>query len=85
MSWTMRGTFTDLDSGHYIGFAWSWDHEPDTQRRTVVVELRTEDGGTRLTLSHGCYGAGDDEERKGHLEGWQYFIPRLAATLPAEA
>jgi uncharacterized protein YndB with AHSA1/START domain len=77
-SWAMRGVYTELDPGRTVSFTWKWDHEPDTPERTVRVQLDAADGGTRITLAHGAYQSGEAEDRQGHLEGWQHFLPRLA-------
>jgi uncharacterized protein YndB with AHSA1/START domain len=81
MGWTMRGTYLELDPPRTVAFTWSWDHEPDTPVRTVRVSLAPHGDGTRLTLTHGDYSASDAEERRGHLEGWQHFLPKLAAAV----
>jgi uncharacterized protein YndB with AHSA1/START domain len=77
-AWTMRGEYTVLVPGERVGFTWSWDHEPDTPARTVLVELVAGGGGALITLRHGSYGRDDVAERRGHLEGWQHFLPKLA-------
>ena len=81
MGWTMRGRYTELVPDRLIGFTWSWEHEPDTPTRTVSVVIESDAAGTRLTLTHGDYGDDDAEERDSHLEGWQHFLPRMAAAL----
>ena len=81
MGWTMPGRYMELVPSRLIEFTWSWDHEPDTPTRTVRVRIEADAAGARLTLTHGEYGAEDIEERKSHLEGWQHFLPRLAAVL----
>lgn len=78
MAWTLRGTFTEVDLDRTLAFTWSWDHEPDTPQRTVRITLTSAEGGTELTLTHGEYTDADAEERRGHVDGWQYFLGRLA-------
>lgn len=77
--WTMRGAYTDLRPGRAVGFMWRWDHEHEAPPRHVGVDLEPAGNGTLVTLRHGDYTAGDQDERRGHLEGWLHFLPRLAA------
>jgi uncharacterized protein YndB with AHSA1/START domain len=82
-------------NGHVVGytpasmlaFTWGWEHEPDEPERTVTVTVSAEPGsaGTVLSVVHGPHG--EDEAglaaRASHREGWEYFLPRLAAVLAA--
>jgi uncharacterized protein YndB with AHSA1/START domain len=79
MEWTFRGIYTELDRGRAVGFTWSWDHEPDTPTRTVRVTFEPARPGTLVEVSHGDYGPDDADERRGHLEGWRFFLDRIAA------
>jgi uncharacterized protein YndB with AHSA1/START domain len=81
MEWTLRGTFTDVDPDRRLAFTWSWDHEPGTPHRTVRITFTPAEAGTELTLTHGDYTPADAEERQSHLDGWQFFLGRLAALL----
>jgi uncharacterized protein YndB with AHSA1/START domain len=81
MDWTLRGAFTVREPGRRVAFTWNWDHEPDVPERTVDIVVAAVDDGTEITISHGDYGPGDEEERAGHVEGWQHFIGRLAEHL----
>jgi len=78
MEWTLRGTFTEVEPDRTLTFTWSWDHEPDTPERTVRITLSAAETGTELTLAHGNYTRDDTEERQSHLDGWQFFLGRLA-------
>jgi uncharacterized protein YndB with AHSA1/START domain len=61
------------------------DHEPEAARRTVLVTVTPDDAGTAtaLTIIHGPRGDGPAEaaSRAEHREGWEFFLPRLAAQL----
>ena len=87
--WTLRGTFRAASPGEELAYSWAWDHEPDRPPREVTVAFTsgvagtdtagTGTAGTRVDITHGPYGAGEDEakERQGHVEGWTYFLGRL--------
>lgn len=76
----LRGRYTVFQPGERLTFTWSWDQEPDLPERTVDVRFEPAGEGTRLTISHGPYGDSpvEQEDRTSHIEGWQYFIGRLA-------
>jgi uncharacterized protein YndB with AHSA1/START domain len=76
--WTLRGRFLEVLPGHRVRFTWAWDHERLVAAKTVLVTVTAVSDGTMITITHGDYGPDDEEERRGHLEGWQYFIGRLA-------
>lgn len=78
--WHLRGIYTEYQSGERLAFTWKWDHDPaDHPGYEVHVTFAPLDSGTRFTLTHGPYAdsASGAEERRGHLEGWQYFLGRL--------
>lgn len=79
--WHLRGTFTTFAPGAALAFSWRWDHDPAGHpvRRVGIVFAPLGERGTRLTLTHGQYTTSpeDREERRGHLEGWRFFLPRL--------
>ncbi len=79
-NWDLRGEFTAFEPGRRLAYTWAWDHEPQLPTRLVEFALAPHHGGTRVDLSHGTYGDSDIEQadRTSHLEGWQYFLGRLA-------
>src|SRR5918992_2052791 len=82
MGWHLRGRYTTMEPARALGFTWRWDHEPGLPERDVVVSFEpVPDGGTRITVTHGRYGAGDAEaaDRQGHIDGWLHFLARLAS------
>lgn len=85
--WTLRGTFRAATPGESLAYSWAWDHEPDQTVREVTIAFgppgEAAAYGTQIDLTHGPYGAGEDEakERQGHVEGWTYFLGRLRERL----
>jgi uncharacterized protein YndB with AHSA1/START domain len=81
----MTGEVASYQPASYLEFSWRWDNDPDPVKRAVLVAVTpAADGdGTDLTITHGLHGAGETESaaRAEHQEGWQYFLPRLAALL----
>jgi uncharacterized protein YndB with AHSA1/START domain len=87
MKWHLRGRILEWQPPKRLVFTWEWDHEPTLPERTVAIELSAlaDDAVTELTLSHGDYGDGEVEaaDRQSHLDGWDFFLPRLAAAATA--
>jgi uncharacterized protein YndB with AHSA1/START domain len=88
MEWHLRGRILELEPPRRLSFTWNWDHEPGLPERTVTIDLArvAEAAGTELRLTHGDYGDGDVEaaDRQSHIDGWDFFLPRLAAAATAE-
>lgn len=80
MEWHLRGNYTTFRPGKMLVFTWRWDHEPHTPTRVVTLDFQSSDAGTTLQLIHGYYREhvlADKEEKRGHIEGWHYFLGRL--------
>lgn len=75
--WHLRGEYTRVDPPNSLSFTWKWDHG-DVPPRSVEVSLSSEGSATELSITHE---AGDAEEMKGYLEGWEFFLSRLAVHL----
>ena len=71
------GTYREVEPGKRIVFGWGWDGSedlpPDASTVTVTVEP-TGDGGSLVTLVHEGL---NEEQTKGHAEGWHHFFERL--------
>jgi uncharacterized protein YndB with AHSA1/START domain len=82
---TLRGQIVEL-SENSLMYSWTFDHEPEIPPRVVAIRVRDSEGGTRIEIRHGSYRRDDSdaEERKGHLEGWEYFLPLLARAIESE-
>jgi uncharacterized protein YndB with AHSA1/START domain len=76
---TLTGQVIAYDPPSALAFTWAWQHEPGAPPRTVEVS----DAGTLLSISHGPHGDSPAEQqaRAGHRQGWEHFLPRLAALL----
>lgn len=86
MGRTLQGEVVSYDPESELTFTWAWDYEDDPPRREVKVRaVSTRDGGTRVGIEHGPHGDSADEleEAKAHRDGWEYFLPQLAANLRA--
>ena len=80
---TVGGRILEHRPGELLAFSWESEHELNEPERTVVVSVAPHEGGTRLTIRHGEYGPtdGEAEEREGHLDGWEHYLPQLAEAL----
>lgn len=70
----VEGVWTDLEPGRLVAFTWRWTTSEVPASR-VRVELTPEGDGTRLVLTH--TGLADDDDARGHAEGWQLQLARL--------
>jgi uncharacterized protein YndB with AHSA1/START domain len=81
----ITGTVVAYQRASHLEYTWQWDHEPEAVRRTVLITVTSGNGGTgtALTITHGPHGDGEAEaiSRAEHREGWEFFLPRLAAHL----
>ena len=79
MGWDLRGQYVTFDIGRTLGFTWKWDHEAAPPRHVEITFDALPGGGTQITLTHGVYtdSTEDQQERKGHLEGWTHFLGQL--------
>jgi uncharacterized protein YndB with AHSA1/START domain len=77
--WYMRGEIKAFEPAKRLTFSWTWDHAKEAPSLEVTVDLEAIEGGTRLRIAQGPYSAGaaDQEERAGHLRGWQFFCSKL--------
>lgn len=74
-AWTLRGRYLEIKSPRRLRFTWSWDHEAIPER-TVTIDLAEFGGHTELTIDHT---RGSTEEGQSYIEGWQFFVSRLAS------
>jgi uncharacterized protein YndB with AHSA1/START domain len=78
------GEVVDLRPPRRLAFTWGWegDRLVPPGSSTVVVDLEPDGDGTLVRLTHRGLPA---EARELHREGWDRFLPRLAATASQEA
>jgi uncharacterized protein YndB with AHSA1/START domain len=87
---SLRGVFTAFAPGQQLAFTWRWEREAaDAPTRTVTVHFSPDpldDERVTLTLRHEPYGdtPAEQEARRGHLEGWTYFLGKLQSLSPAD-
>jgi uncharacterized protein YndB with AHSA1/START domain len=75
----VRGTYLEVTPYERIVFTWGWEGEnsPLPPGASTVEVLFSEDGGgTRVHLRHKGL---PPPLRAVHAEGWEHFMPRLAA------
>ena len=74
----VSGRFVEVTPHRRVVFTWGWEGNPlvPPGSSTVEIDLEPAGSGTRLRLVHrGLPAAG----LASHTEGWDYFLPRLAA------
>jgi uncharacterized protein YndB with AHSA1/START domain len=79
----LTGTVVSYHPAGSLEFSWSWDGSPPDSTVAVLVAAGPADGSAVVTIEHGPH-ADDEAGRTGHQEhwdGWQFFLPRLAAEL----
>jgi len=87
---TMIGVVEEYLPGRLLAFTWGWSHQPEAAGRYGVTVSAAPAGlaegfATRLELVHapraGLLVAAGDPAPGEHREGWEHFLPRLAACL----
>lgn len=76
--YTVRGEYLAVEAPHLIEFTWQWDHESTPSVVRVEID-RTEDGTTRLRLTH--RDLPNDADATGHGEGWDLSLNNLVLLL----
>jgi len=74
----VRGEYVEVVPFRRVVFTWGWEGSTvlPPGSSTVEIDLEPHGAGTRLRLVHRGLPA---SERASHLEGWDYFLPRLHA------
>ncbi len=79
------GQVVELEPPRRVAFTWGWEGGGPVPpgSSTVVVDLEPDGDGTLVRLNH--RGLPDTEMRELHREGWERFLPRLAAAATGTA
>ena len=79
----LTGSVVSYLPGSSLAFSWAWEGEDGPASTVTVTAEPVSADGARLTIEHGPHGADEAgrSARKEHWAGWQYFLPRLSATL----
>jgi uncharacterized protein YndB with AHSA1/START domain len=80
-----RGEYVELVPHSRVVFTWGWEQAgstPQPGESTVEISLIPDGEGTILRLRHLGLNAG---ERASHGQGWDLFLPRLAAAAEGRA
>jgi len=80
-----RGEFIAIDPPWRVVFTWGWEMPDDPVppgASTVEVTLAPDGDGTTVRLVHSGLPA---DTIGGHAEGWDQFLPALAAAAEADA
>jgi len=89
---TMIGVVEEYLPGRLLAFTWGWSHQLEAAGRYGVTVSAASAGrgqgpGARLDLVHapraGVRVPAGDPAPGEHREGWEHFLPRLAAALTA--
>jgi uncharacterized protein YndB with AHSA1/START domain len=83
MGRTLQGQVVSYDPESELTFTWAWDFQEESMRREVRVRAVPSGDGTCVEIEHGPHGdsAEEQEEAKAHRDGWEFFLPQLAAFL----
>jgi serine/threonine protein kinase len=76
----VTGQYSRIEPPFVLSFTWAWESpRPDVQETQVTLEFRPNGEGTDLVLWHDRFR--DEQQRKGHTEGWTSCLSRLARKL----
>ena len=72
----VSGTYREVVPNEKLVFTWAWRTTPERES-LVTVMLKSDGGGTLLTLMHEQFF--DEPARERHLSGWTETLDKLAA------
>ncbi|MCI4345232.1 MAG: SRPBCC domain-containing protein [Thermoplasmata archaeon] len=78
--WELEGEYLSLVPSTEIAFSWRWKHEPNLVCVVKVTIEPREARGATLFVRQGPYADSPQgvEQRQGHLDSWEFFLPRIA-------
>ncbi len=82
MNWHLRGSYTTFEPAKKLAFTWQWDHH-SIQEGVIVTFEPLDEQGTTLTIVQSPFDDSEQsqEDRRGHIEGWLYFLAKLQDTV----
>jgi uncharacterized protein YndB with AHSA1/START domain len=76
----VTGQYCRIKPPFVLSFTWAWESpRADVHETQVTLEFRPNGDVTDLVLTHERFR--DEEQRKGHAEGWTGCLSRLARKL----
>jgi uncharacterized protein YndB with AHSA1/START domain len=68
------GRFIRVERGKHLEHTWMSENTHGLET-TVSISFESQAGGTQVTIHH--RGLPDDEDGRGHEDGWSYFLGEL--------
>ena len=73
----VAGQYCLIEPPFFLSFTWAWESpRADVHETQVTLEFRPNGDATDVVLTHERFR--DEEQRKGHTEGWTGCLNRLA-------
>ena len=70
----VRGVYREVSAPTKLVYTWAWKSTPEKES-LVTMELRANEGGTELIVTHSNFA--DGAAREGHEKGWIGCMARL--------
>lgn len=88
MDTTLTGEIAEITPTRLM-VSWAFSHEPGLPARMICISATANNSGSDLRILQGPYRQSvafphDDEDRAGHIDGWQYFLERLATAIAGQ-
>lgn len=71
---SVSGVYREISPPTKLVFSWAWQSTPERESQ-VTIDLKPDDGGTLLTLTHEQFF--DEKARDGHRGGWGRALDKL--------
>ena len=78
-----RGEYLEIERPVRVASTWTWLGDESVGESRIEIDLRAIDTGTELTFTHALLA--DDDERRGHEEGWNGALDKLQGLFEATA
>ncbi len=70
-----RGEYLEIERPARVVSTWTWLGDESVGESRIEIDLRAIETGTELTFTHALLA--DDDERRGHEEGWNGAFDKL--------